>query len=35
VLGVFGGVGVDTDQSEVALKELSAVEGTIRARILH
>ena len=26
---------VDTDQSEVALKELSAVEGTIRARILH
>ncbi len=28
-------IDVDTDQSEVALKELSAVEGTIRARILH
>jgi D-3-phosphoglycerate dehydrogenase len=28
-------IDVDTDQSEVALKELSAVEGTIRARLLH
>lgn len=28
-------IDVDTDHSEVALKELSAVEGTIRARILH
>jgi len=28
-------IDVDTVQSEVALKELSAVEGTIRARILH
>ncbi|CAM4361724.1 phosphoglycerate dehydrogenase [Pseudoalteromonas sp. SR44-5] len=28
-------IDVDTDHSEIALKELSAVEGTIRARILH
>ncbi|MDP4488128.1 MULTISPECIES: phosphoglycerate dehydrogenase [Pseudoalteromonas] len=28
-------IDVDSDHSEVALKELSAVEGTIRARILH
>ncbi|MGO2011503.1 MAG: phosphoglycerate dehydrogenase [Pseudoalteromonas sp.] len=28
-------IDVDTDQSEVALKELSAVDGTVRARILH
>ena len=28
-------IDVDTDQSEVALKELSAVEGTIKAHILH
>ncbi|TMO45762.1 phosphoglycerate dehydrogenase [Pseudoalteromonas ruthenica] len=28
-------IDVDSDHSEVALKELSAVDGTIRARILH
>ncbi|MBE0345415.1 D-3-phosphoglycerate dehydrogenase [Pseudoalteromonas peptidolytica F12-50-A1] len=28
-------IDVDSDHSEVALKELSAVEGTLRARILH
>ncbi len=28
-------IDVDTDHSEVALKELKAVDGTIRARILH
>ena len=28
-------IDVETDHSEIALKELRSIEGTIRARILH